>query len=70
MPIDKINLSKQEKLILNNMFVTDIFRVNQILLFYYTFDNISDYSRFLNDKLIKIKHNGIKEVVKSFKKIK
>ncbi len=69
-PINLINLKTYEKLILKNMIMTNNFRINQIFLFYYTFDNLNDYKRFLNDKFIKIKNNGIKEVTKSLKKIR
>lgn len=69
-PIASIKLKKHEKLILNNMILTKTFRINQIFLFYYTFDEIKDYKKFLNDKILKIKNNGIKEVVKSLKKIR
>ncbi len=69
-PLEKIPLKMTQKLLLNNMFMTNYFRVNQIVLFFFTFDNINDYKKFLRDKYIKIKHNGIEEVLKSFKKIK
>ena len=66
----KIELKKYEKIILNNMIMTKTFRINQILFFYYTFDEIKDYNKFLNDKLLKIRKNGFQEVIKSLKKIK
>jgi len=69
-PIDLIKLKKHEKLILNNMIMTKTFRINQIFLFYYTFDEISDYKKLLTDKILKIRKNGVREVVKSLKKIK
>ncbi len=69
-PIDLINLETHEKLILKNMIMTNNFRVNQIFLFYYTFDEITDYKNFIKDKLLKIRKNGIKEVTKSLKKIR
>jgi len=69
-PINNINLKKYEKFILNNMIMTKTFRINQIFLFYYTFDELRDYKKFLNDKLLKTRKNGIEEVIRSLKKIK
>lgn len=68
--LQKINLNGFEKKILENMFVTNIFRINQLVLFFYTFDSTKDYIKFIKSKLSYIKKNGFNEVLLSLKKIK
>ena len=67
LPTKRIELKKYEKIILNNIFKTNIFRVDQNLLYFYVFDSYLDYIKFLKDKLVKIKNNGIKEIIQSIR---
>ncbi len=67
LPIEKIKLKKYEIFILNNIFKTNIFRIDQNLLYFYVFDSYFDYLKFLKEKIIKIKNNGVKEIIQSIK---
>lgn len=68
--LEVLQMSGWRKKLLDHLILTPVFRINQLLLFFYVFDSPIDFKRFLGGKLKGIQRQGFKEILHSFKTIK